>query len=147
MEYEEKTNRLDELGRRLQTARDQAARNNPKESAKPATPPSVMGAAFRIGIELVIASGVGAWIGTLVDDALGSHPWGFIVFFFLGSAAGLRNVFRTSQKMQAAHIAAGPALEPPAPKPVAAAAPAPAPKAPGSIDRLDNPEPQFGQVR
>lgn len=51
--------------------------------------------ALRIGTELVAAVIVGVAIGWLLDYWLGTKPWLMIVFFLLGSAAGVLNVFRT----------------------------------------------------
>ncbi|HUC60807.1 MAG TPA: AtpZ/AtpI family protein [Alphaproteobacteria bacterium] len=53
-----------------------------------------LGIAWRIGIELVSALVVGVGIGYLLDRWLGTRPWLMVVFFVLGSAAGLLNVFR-----------------------------------------------------
>ena len=54
-----------------------------------------IGLALRVGTELVAGVGVGAGIGWLLDYWLGTKPWLMIVFFILGSAAGMINVFRT----------------------------------------------------
>lgn len=58
-----------------------------------------MGKAYRIGIELVIAVAVGGAIGWFLDKWLETTPWLFIIFFFLGVAAGFRNVYKAAQKM------------------------------------------------
>src|SRR5216683_7292412 len=49
---------------------------------------------FRIGIELVVAVVVATGLGWAVDHWLGTRPWGMIVLFFLGVAAGMLNVYR-----------------------------------------------------
>lgn len=54
-----------------------------------------IGLALRVGTELVAGVAVGAGIGWLLDYWLGTKPWLMIVFFILGSAAGMINVFRT----------------------------------------------------
>ena len=59
-----------------------------------------MGNAFKLGTELVAAVGVGTIIGFILDSWFGTKPWLIIVFFFLGSAAGILNVIRTAKKMQ-----------------------------------------------
>ena len=46
------------------------------------------------GSRLVSALVVGVAIGYLLDRWLGTKPWLLILFFVLGSAAGLLNVFR-----------------------------------------------------
>jgi ATP synthase protein I len=57
---------------------------------------SGLGVAFRIGVELVAALVVGVGVGLLLDSWLGSTPWFLIVFFFLGAAAGVLNVYRAA---------------------------------------------------
>ena len=49
---------------------------------------------MRIGVELVAALVVAMGAGWLLDRWLGTRPWLMIVFFFLGSAAGIMNVYR-----------------------------------------------------
>ena len=61
---------------------------------------SFMGSAFKLGTELVAAVGVGTIIGFILDTWFGTKPWLIIVFFFLGSAAGILNVIKTAKRMQ-----------------------------------------------
>ena len=61
---------------------------------------SFMGSAFKLGTELVSAVIVGTIIGFILDTWFGTKPWLIIVFFFLGSAAGILNVIKTAKKMQ-----------------------------------------------
>ena len=61
---------------------------------------SFMGSAFQLGTELVSAVLVGTIIGFILDTWFGTKPWLIIVFFFLGSAAGILNVIKTAKKMQ-----------------------------------------------
>ncbi len=51
--------------------------------------------ASRIGLQLVVAVGVGAVLGYGIDQWLGSEPWAIIVGVFLGGIVGLLNVYRT----------------------------------------------------
>jgi ATP synthase protein I len=88
---------LAQLGKRLDEAR--AAR-----APKPATdrsgfgpPTGALGVGLRIGVELVAALCVGLALGWVFDRAFGTRPWGLIGFFFLGSAAGIMNVFRAAR--------------------------------------------------
>ncbi|PCJ69464.1 MAG: hypothetical protein COA62_12400 [Rhodobiaceae bacterium] len=60
--------------------------------------------AFRLSTELVAGLVVGGVVGWLLDDWLGTKPWFLLIFFFLGAAAGIMNVFRTAQLMSAAAI-------------------------------------------
>jgi ATP synthase protein I len=52
------------------------------------------GVGFRAGVEIVSALIVGIGIGWFLDRWLGTFPWLFLVFFVLGSAAGVMNVYR-----------------------------------------------------
>ena len=61
---------------------------------------SFMGSAFKLGTELVAAVGVGTIIGFILDSWFGTKPWLIIIFFFLGAAGGMLNVFRTANRMQ-----------------------------------------------
>jgi ATP synthase protein I len=42
----------------------------------------------------VVAIGVATGLGWALDHWLGTRPWGMIVLFFLGVAAGMLNVYR-----------------------------------------------------
>src|ERR1700744_5497860 len=84
---------LRELGDRLDALQKQQA-----DRAK-APPPTSMGIAFRFSTEMVAALAVGGGIGWAIDWATGhswspihTKPWGLIVFFVLGAAAGILNV-------------------------------------------------------
>ncbi len=61
---------------------------------------SFMGGAFKIGTELVAAVAVGTIIGFILDSWFDTKPWLIIIFFFLGTAAGILNVIRTANRMQ-----------------------------------------------
>lgn len=87
---------LEELGARVRDAQSRqsggAARRERAESEGEA-----LGSAWRIGLELVSALVVGVAIGYMLDRWLGTKPWLLILFFVLGSAAGLFNVFRLTR--------------------------------------------------
>ena len=85
---------LEELDARMRKARRDGP-PAPDETGSGA-PSSGFGAALRIGVELVAALGVGVGIGLLLDRWLGTAPWFLIVFFFLGAAAGILNVYRAA---------------------------------------------------
>ena len=61
---------------------------------------ALMGGAFKIGTELVSAVAVGTIIGFILDSWFDTKPWLIIIFFFLGTAAGILNVIRTANRMQ-----------------------------------------------
>jgi ATP synthase protein I len=69
--------------------------------------PTSVGIAFRLGTELMSAVLVGTGLGWGIDWAcqnwasIQTRPWGMVVMFLLGAATGIRNVFRTSQKISA----------------------------------------------
>ena len=85
-----------DLDARLKAAQD---RIRPKaESGQK----SDLGAAMRIAVDLVAGLIVGVAIGLGLDHWLGTGPWLLILFFILGAAAGIRNVMKTAQRMEAA---------------------------------------------
>ncbi len=55
------------------------------------------GFAVRIGTELVAALVIGVGFGILLDNWLGTKPWLMLLFFLLGAAAGIFNVYRVVQ--------------------------------------------------
>lgn len=87
---------LARLGKRLEQARAHENRGRPGGGD---APPSGLGLGFRIGIELVASLLVGLALGWVFDRYLGTRPWGLIVFFFIGAAAGMINAFRAAQGM------------------------------------------------
>ena len=88
---------LSDLDARLRAARERGMR---KESASgPGGLGEGLGLGLRIGVEMVSALGVGLAIGWGLDRWLGTKPWLMVVFFFLGAAAGILNVYRAAQGM------------------------------------------------
>jgi ATP synthase protein I len=83
---------LDDLKARIEAARRDAAGKAGAQDGQ--APASGLGYAMRIGIEFVSAIGVASLLGWAFDQWLGTGPWGLIVMFFLGAAAGFLNVFR-----------------------------------------------------
>jgi ATP synthase protein I len=57
-----------------------------------------MDKAMRVGVELVSGVAVGSIFGYFLDRWLGTMPLFFILCFFLGSAAGFRNLIREARK-------------------------------------------------
>lgn len=94
MNEREKIDPLRELGERLDKAR--AATRGPLGQA-PENQPSTGNAlalGWRVGIELLGAIAIAVFIGWAIDQWLGTRPWGMVVLFFLGVAAGMLNVYR-----------------------------------------------------
>jgi ATP synthase protein I len=81
------------LGERIDKARAERARREPVLADRSALQQG-LGFGFRIGIELVVAIAVATALGWAIDRWLGTRPWGIIVLFFLGVAAGMLNVYR-----------------------------------------------------
>ena len=86
---------LVQLGEKIEQARREQLRRQGK--GRDTAPQSLLGIAFRIAFELVASLAVGLAIGWGTDRLLGTRPWGLIVFFFIGAAAGILNVYRTAQ--------------------------------------------------
>jgi len=58
------------------------------------------GAGLQAGIEVLAGVGGGVLIGWALDRWLGTGPWFLILFFFLGSGAGVLNCWRFLRRMQ-----------------------------------------------
>ncbi|MBI4183409.1 MAG: AtpZ/AtpI family protein [Proteobacteria bacterium] len=84
---------------RLKSLRDRYERASDGTGPSGRLPMSFLGLAFRIGVELVSALIVGVGFGWLLDRWLGTKPWLMVVFFFLGGAAGVLNVYRAVGRM------------------------------------------------
>ena len=61
---------------------------------------SNMGSAFKLGSELISAVAVGTIIGFILDSWFDTKPWLIILFFFLGSVAGIMNIIKVATRMQ-----------------------------------------------
>ncbi len=96
-----------ELGRRLDEARPGSELSKSGKSSKNSDSNELMGRALRLSTELiggiVVGAGIGWWLDTyLMPSVFGVKTWPlmFIVFFLLGSAAGMLNVVRSGMKMK-----------------------------------------------
>jgi ATP synthase protein I len=87
------TDPLEQLGEKIDKARAERVRSKPV-AAERANLQQGLGLGFRIGIELVVAVAVATALGWAIDRWLGTRPWGMIVLFFLGVAAGMLSVYR-----------------------------------------------------
>ena len=54
------------------------------------------GYAMRLSSEFIAAIVVGAGLGWIIDQGLGTTPWGLVVFLLLGFCAGIVNVLRAA---------------------------------------------------
>ena len=52
---------------------------------------------FLVAVSTAIAVAIG--LGWAIDHWLGTRPWGMIVLFFLGIAAGMLNVYRAVNRI------------------------------------------------
>jgi ATP synthase protein I len=86
-------NERDGFEERLREARARRGLDKP-QAARVAPPSGPWGVGFRAGVEVVSALGVGIFLGYVLDRWLGTWPWLFLLFFVLGGAAGVLNVYR-----------------------------------------------------
>lgn len=84
--------RADDLGARLETAKH---RHDPKGRSSQG---QAMGRGMKAAAELIGGVVVGGVIGWFLDQWLGTKPWLFILFFLLGTAAGMLNIIRAAQQ-------------------------------------------------
>ena len=81
------------LGEKIDKARAERVRRQPVVGDRSALQQG-LGLGVRIGIELVVAVVVATGLGWAIDRWFSMRPWGMIVLFFLGVAAGMLNVYR-----------------------------------------------------
>ena len=86
-----------EISTRLKIAKKNFKEINEKKSGSNVTS---IGKALKISTELVAAVVVGSIIGFLLDSWFGTKPLLTIIFFIMGVAAGILNVFKSAKRMQ-----------------------------------------------
>ena len=106
---------LARLGEEIDKARAQRVRRQPAVGDRSVLQQG-LGLGLRIGIELVVAIVVATGLGWAIDRWFGTRPWGMIVLFFLGVAAGMLNVYRAVTGISGAVGYPGPVRVPPASK-------------------------------
>ena len=89
--------KFEDLKTRLKIAKSKIDKNT-ADSNK--IGPSSLGMAMKLSTEMVAAVVVGTIIGFILDTWFDSKPWFIIIFFFVGVAAGITNVFRSAKLMQ-----------------------------------------------
>ena len=82
---------------RLKIAKSKLKKDHPEKSSKEGI---FLGNAFKLGTELLAAVVVGTIIGFILDNWFGTKPLLIIIFFLLGAAAGILNVFKAAKRMQ-----------------------------------------------
>ena len=87
----------DDLKSRIAKAKakhDDDPTNDPGYDPNKESDGKAMGTAMRAGVELVSAVVVGSFIGYWIDQWLGTAPFGMIIMFFIGFAAGFLNIYK-----------------------------------------------------
>jgi ATP synthase protein I len=79
---------------RLRRARESARLPEDDEEAKGPARASIGGAGVQVGVELVAGVIGGGLIGYWLDRWFETWPVLFLIFFFLGAAAGMLNAYR-----------------------------------------------------
>jgi ATP synthase protein I len=93
---------LQRLGERIDEAEQRRT-----QRTKPPAPMSSSAIAFRFATEMVSALLVGGGLGWGIDWAFDhwspfhTRPWGIVVMFVLGAAAGIRNVMAAAKEINA----------------------------------------------
>jgi len=90
---------LEELERRL----DEVRNRHEKPEKEQDNSGSLLGMAWRLSTELVVAVLVGTAIGYGLDRLFGTRPWILLIGLGFGFAAGIMNVLRVAGKMDAAN--------------------------------------------
>ena len=84
--------RVADLSKRI--AEFEIRQQEERQHRKAKLPTGGMALAGRVTTELVAGVVVGTFIGWALDNWLGTTPTLMVVFFFIGSAAGMMNVWR-----------------------------------------------------
>ncbi len=93
--------RLQHLGERLaKSSRPSESDSGPRQTSDP----SAFARGFRLSTELVGGVVVGGMLGWLLDQWLGTTPWGLVVLVMLGFAAGVLNVMRAAGVSRERHL-------------------------------------------
>ena len=87
-------NDIRNLRKKIQAAKKSSSTDDPTNTPKP------IGKIMKVVVEIVAAMAVGLGIGILADNYFETRPLFIIIFFLLGSAAGILNVFRVAKSLQ-----------------------------------------------
>jgi ATP synthase protein I len=86
--------RANDLGAKLDTAKHRHDRTSTGDQGR------AMGQGMKAAAELIGGVVVGGVIGWFLDQWLGTRPWLFILFFLLGTAAGMLNIIRAANQQK-----------------------------------------------
>jgi ATP synthase protein I len=86
--------RASEIGAKIETAKNKQVGPHRRDASQG----NAMARGLKISAELIGGIVVGGGLGWLLDKWLGTFPWLFILFFLLGSAAGMLNIVRQAQR-------------------------------------------------
>lgn len=100
--------RLSEFDARLNRLKEE---NSARSGAAAGRRTSGYGMAFTMAADLVGGVAGGTGLGWLLDRWLGSSPLCLIVFFFLGAAAGMWNVYRSARGYDTGWVSVAPPKE------------------------------------
>jgi len=90
---------MSDFDKRLKKARQKAGLDKTLSGSAP--PLSLASYALRVATELIAGVIVGGFVGWWVDHYFKTSPWGLIGFLLLGTAAGIINLIRAVQRMNA----------------------------------------------
>jgi ATP synthase protein I len=86
--------RASDIGAKIETAKNRHGVPHQGDASQG----NAMARGLKISAELIGGVVVGGGMGWLLDKWLGTFPWLFILFFLLGSAAGMLNIVRQAQR-------------------------------------------------
>ena len=89
----------DELKARIERARE--AGKPPEKTTEHNRQAAGVAAALGHAMGMVVAVAIGAFIGSFIDNALGTGPFGLLIFLVFGMAAGFLNIIRAAKEMAA----------------------------------------------
>jgi ATP synthase protein I len=70
-----------------------------QQSGSMADTARTIGALSTVGLSFVLSIVIGAALGWYLDKSFGTAPWMFFLFFAIGVAAGVLNVYRTTGRI------------------------------------------------
>ena len=93
-EREALSKRASAIGDKIESAKQRRVSPKPRDSDQG----HAMARGLKVSAELIGGVVVGGGLGWILDKWLGTFPWLFILFFLLGSAAGILNIVRQAQR-------------------------------------------------